>query len=242
MKNESQVFTDVQGQIDAEALSAPATPAKRNGAAAKTTKNEEQVELHEVNLRTMTVPIRGITGLISHRFSEENQKQIEDKQQKKAPRAKGARDPEAEYRAGCYLINEDPEDFSRSAFGFPAIAFKNAIVGACRFVDNLPMTRAAGAFHVLGDLLPLDGPAPQQRADRVVIGRGTTSIAYRPEFVEWSTTLRIRYNADYISMTQLLNLIELAGFSVGVGDWRPEKKGNHGMFEVDRDGVIVGSK
>ena len=66
---------------------------------------------------------------------------------------------------------------------------------------------------------------------------GTTSIAYRPEFLEWGARLRIRFNPNAISAEQIVNLVEIAGFAVGVGDWRPEKAGQHGMFTVDRGAI-----
>jgi hypothetical protein len=34
---------------------------------------------------------------------------------------------------------------------------------------------------------------------------------------------------------EIFNLFELAGFLVGVGDWRPQCNGSHGMFRVKRD-------
>lgn len=61
---------------------------------------------------------------------------------------------------------------------------------------------------------------------------GTADIRYRPEFKHWRVKLPIKYNADKISLEQLVNLFNLAGFGVGVGEWRPEKDGQYGMFHV----------
>ncbi len=188
--------------------------------------------LYEIGLMDTVIPVVGQTSLICHRFAESNIRQIEDKQQKRASRAKEARDPEQECLDSLYLIDDRP------TYGFPAIAFKNAIVSACRHT-SMTMSSAKGAFHVLGDLLeikhPSGGPAQwNMRVDRVVIGRGITNIAYRPEFREWRIDIPIRFNEDVISLEQLLNLVEIAGFAVGVGDWRPECNGNHGMFSVLR--------
>lgn len=191
------------------------------------TSKPEGVTLYEVNLRDLVLRVRSVSGLICHRFAEAAITQIEGKQQQKASRAKGARDPEREVRDSLYTFDD-------GSYGFPAIAFKQALVGACR-QTSIPMTVARGAFQVIGDLVRLEEyDGPYMRRDRVVIGRGITSVAYRPEFRKWEAELLIRYNADVISAEQLVNLVEIAGFAVGVGDWRPEKSGAFGMFEVQR--------
>jgi len=60
----------------------------------------------------------------------------------------------------------------------------------------------------------------------------TADIRHRGEFKEWSADLEVQYNEDWISAEQIANLISLAGFSVGVGEWRPEKNGQYGTFEI----------
>ena len=70
------------------------------------------------------------------------------------------------------------------------------------------------------------------RTDAVRIGMGTLDLRYRPEFQEWSVALRIRYNAAAISPEQIVNLYNVAGFAVGIAEWRPERDGSNGMFEV----------
>ena len=36
-------------------------------------------------------------------------------------------------------------------------------------------------------------------------------------------------NGKY-SEAQLINLVNAGGFAVGIGEWRPEKDGQHGMY------------
>jgi len=74
------------------------------------------------------------------------------------------------------------------------------------------------------------------RTDRVTIGMGTTDIRYRAEFKEWSADVPIVFNEGVISLEQLVNLFKIAGFGVGVGEWRPERDGIHGTWDVE--GVI----
>jgi hypothetical protein len=43
----------------------------------------------------------------------------------------------------------------------------------------------------------------------------------------------VRYNANVITLEQLTHLFSQAGFSVGLAEWRVEKNGDKGMFEID---------
>jgi hypothetical protein len=73
---------------------------------------------------------------------------------------------------------------------------------------------------------------PTMREDMVRVGMGTADIRYRGEFKQWSAILPITYNSRAISPEQILNLIMIAGFAIGIGEWRPERDGNYGRFEI----------
>ena len=57
-------------------------------------------------------------------------------------------------------------------------------------------------------------------------------LRFRAEFAPWMSVLTIQHDAKVISMESILNLLMLAGCNVGVFEWRPECKGNHGLFEI----------
>jgi len=184
-------------------------------------------KLYELDLRRINVTVKGISPLITNRFSEENQEQIENKQQGGASKGKPPRDPKAEFLGAQYRTES-------GAYGLPAASFKEAMVRAAKPTD-MAMTDARAFFQVPGDLLPLRCSEPIMRTDRVVLNGRTTSVAYRPMFEEWEVDVPVVYNAMAISAEQIINLLELAGFGTGVGAWRPECKGSFGMFEVKRD-------
>ena len=188
-------------------------------------KNEEVVELKSIRIERINLEIEGDSALIVHAWSAKAKKEMLDKQMKKAKTAKDAKDPQRDYEEAFYRLPDGKP-------GFPTIAFKQAAVSAGgRFSDGLKMTELRGAFFIDGELAEIKGE-PNMREDTVRVGMGTADIRYRPEFKTWKVTLPIKYNADKISLEQLVNLFNLAGFGVGVGEWRPEKDGQYGMFHV----------
>jgi len=196
---------------------------------------DKVIEIPEIKLAKMIVTIKGQTPLITHRFGERARKQIEDKQQKAAKTAKEAREPEAEYRDALYVINEEQEKY-----GFPAAGVKKALVYAGgRFADE-QMTVLRGLINILGDLLEIKGSKPKMRSDTVRLAGGkVSSIAYRPAFFPWEIDVPVIYNASLISDAQVLNLFQIAGFAIGIGDWRPEKNGTFGQFALKEGGIKI---
>lgn len=188
---------------------------------------EVSIEIPRIELKEMNVPITGDSPLICNRWSEKAKQQILDKQMKKAKAKKDAKDPDADFRGSLYILPE-------GGFGFPASAFKKAAVSACRFSDGLKMTEARGAFHILGELVRIEG-TPTPREDMVRINMGTADIRYRGEFKEWKANLKVRYNVAVFSPAQIINLFNMAGFGVGIGEWRPERSGSYGMFHVESE-------
>jgi hypothetical protein len=199
--------------------------------AKKPSAQEEALTIPRINIKLMEITVIGDTSLITNQWSEAAKEQIKGKQAKAAMGPREARNPKAEYEASLYKMPD-------GSFGFPAIAFKKAAVSACRYIDGLPMTKARGAFFVMGEMVQIKGQ-PNLREDMVRLQTGVSSIAYRADFARWSCKLTIRFNAGFITPEQIMNLFEVAGFHVGIGQWRPECDGTHGMFHVGRRGEKV---
>lgn len=183
------------------------------------------IEIPAIAIRTYAIRIVGDSELVMHAWSDKAKKEMLDKQMGKARAKKEPKDPQRDYDEAFYRLPDGRP-------GFPAIGFKAAIVSAARQVEGLTMTFLRGAFHIAGDLVPIDGE-PRMREDMVRVGMGTADLRYRPGFPEWSAALPVRLNSRALTLEQLIHLINQAGFSVGVGEWRPEKDGAWGMFHVE---------
>ena len=175
-----------------------------------------------LSIKTLHLPIEGLTPLLVHNWSHKAKQEMLEKMMKKKAEPRKAKDPEQEYRDSMYPSVGDDH-------GFPAVAFKCSAVRAAKLA-GIPMVDARQMFFVLpdeGEMIRIVGE-PRMREDVVSVQRGK-DIRYRAEFKEWSPVLRVDY---MISAQQVVDLFNMAGRMVGVGEWRPEKSGTHGTFKI----------
>lgn len=195
----------------------------------------EVAEIRPANLRRATIPIAGITPYVQNAFSKKaREKMLADMATPRSERkGKSARPPR----------NYD-EDFLQAQHlavggwvGIPCAAFRAAMVDACRTV-NLVMTRAKMALKVIADgfdavdgtpLLRLQAGAPERTEMLVRNDNGGADIRIRPMWREWRAEVVIEYDADMISATSIVNLLDRAGRQVGIGEGRMFSKNSVGM-------------
>lgn len=213
-------------------------------------KNEAAIiEIKPINIVTTTVRIAGDTPLIMHRWSEKAKRMILEKQMKKTKSsAKEAKNPIEDFIESIYWMEGKPSEYTEEAFeeacrngarfGFPVTAIKQATISsAYRNGLTKDMASLRGAFFIAGEgselLAEVKGCTPTMREDMVRVGMGVADIRFRGEFANWYMDLQVSYNANgAYTLDQIINLINVGGFSCGIGEWRPEKDGNYGMYHV----------
>jgi hypothetical protein len=176
----------------------------------------------------------GTTPLLMNAWSSEAKEMMRCKQQQgTSTRKKELKDPIAHFNGSRYL-NAAGEDC------VPVASFAQAIVGGARWTE-LKMTELRGTFFIIAPdgLLKIHGSEPRMREDMVRVFGGVSDMRYRAEYEHWSVDLVFEYNERAITVQQLVDLVNLAGFSVGVGNWRPEKDGTFGRFAVDLSGTTA---
>jgi hypothetical protein len=57
-------------------------------------------------------------------------------------------------------------------------------------------------------------------------------MVIRPRFNKWSVQFEIILNDEGVPKEVINEILEHAGKYVGIGDWRPEKKGMFGKFMI----------
>lgn len=208
----------------------------------------EVIEIRPIQIKTFTVHIVGDTPLIMHAWSEKAKREMLEKQMKVTKtKSRDAKNPVEDFIRSMYWLSPMPEEMTMDAFeeaiangarfGFPITAFKQAAISAAYRMgwakDKMSMR---GAFFIDGDenqMLEIKSDAPIMREDMVKVGMGTADIRYRGEFRNWSADLNISFNENgQYSPEQIVNIINAGGYVCGVGEWRPERDGQYGMFHV----------
>ncbi len=192
------------------------------------------ISIKPMKIESATVVIEGMTPLLMHRFSEKAKRVMRENKAGKKTKEREPCDPEQEAADACYRIEDD-------RFGFPLTAFKEAIRGAAHVSIGVPKTLIGKSlfFHADGQmdgvpLVVVNTPGYKVREDPARVQSGSMDLRYRPEFENWTVSLRIQYDVDLMTLDTIVNMIDRAGFGVGVGDWRPEKGGDFGRFCVRR--------
>lgn len=202
-------------------------------------------EIVDVNLR-----IAGDTPLIMHRWSDKAKRMMLEKQMGKKLNKKENKNPVEDFICSMYWMTDRPTEFTEAAFeeaiqngakfGFPVTAIKQAAISsAYRCGMSKDKVSLQGAFFIKGtgeELLEevKYDEAPIMREDMVRVGMGTADIRFRGQFNSWYMDLTISYNkAGAYALEDIINLISLGGYNCGIGEWRPEKGGQNGMYHVE---------
>lgn len=201
---------------------------------------KDAIQIKAPNIQTVVFKIRSTAPYVQHKFShkitiEMLQKQMEGPSAKNK-KIRKARDPEKEYRDAMHLTSKGKQ-------GMPAAGFRSAMISACRLV-GFQMTKAKLSVFIEADDFDIDEGSPlvlfsgkpEINKSPVRLETGVASIAIRPMWREWSAKLRVRFDADQFSITDVTNLLSRAGLQVGIGEGRPDSKKSHGMgwgtFEI----------
>lgn len=229
-----------------------------------TVKREIEVNVPELPIKSMLIEIVGQSPLIFHKWSQKAKTQILEKQTKQANTGRDLRDPVAEYQASFYRdgngniafpannIKQAIVDAARNVNGLHMTLLRGALyvvgdvddmvpvlyegkpIKPSEEVDIIPEEKRPEGLYAKDKNLP---EVIQMREDMVRLsGRGSSAdLRYRGQVTEWSMKFQIDWNDGVLSPIQIINLLNIAGFSCGLGEWRPQKSGKNGMFEVKSD-------
>jgi hypothetical protein len=181
----------------------------------------EPIKIGELNLK-----IQGTTPLLMEKMSDKVANELTAIMQGQGKDKRKNRDFESEVKDKIHYT-------PGGKVGFPSGGFKKAMVSAAPYMDGMDM-KLARSIVVVGDMVEINS---KPYIINKTIGRDSgrnraPRPIWRPEFRDWTCTLKIRYNSSLITPEQIVGLCKLAGFHIGIGGWTPQHNGSYGMFTI----------
>lgn len=187
------------------------------------------VSLKPINVKFASITIEGTSPLIQHSWDEKMKRKIREKKEGKKTKTREVCDPAAEAKAATYFTSD-------GKYGVPLLAIKSAIISAAHKDIGIEKTLVRKALFIKAPdytlILPMQCKEPKIREDPVTVGIGGSDLRYRPQFDTWKVKLDFEFDADLLQPQDIVNLVNRAGFGIGIGEWRPEKGGEMGRFKV----------
>lgn len=183
-------------------------------------------------MKLISVKIKGVTSLLQHRFNE-------DAESPGSTRtvlvSRGT--PREEAEKVCYRDRQ-------GKFYFPGAAI-GRLLGEAGSNHKLKGSRKSAKFVVPAAVLVMDDaitinngdgkPATDFEVDsRPVVIPATKGrvMRHRPRFDVWSASFTLRINDSLLPVDFVHQLLNEGGQQIGIGDFRPEKRGPFGVFQV----------
>ena len=175
-------------------------------------------------LQVVHVEIKGDSPLIVNRFHEE----AAESSTSGVHARKEQLSPEDDASNRLY-----PQNGSGSTI--PAENIRQSIIAASsrtKIGRRSATSDVAASIYLFPEMLPLTGDwHVDSRAVVIPATRGRI-LRHRPMFSDWAVSFDIQVNTDLIDLQTVKKILEDAGALVGLGDFRPSKKGPYGRFSV----------
>jgi hypothetical protein len=177
--------------------------------------------------------IVGTAPYVQARFAQKAMLAMRAKHEAGSAAKKGkkreARDFNADYEGAKHISTD-------GWIGIPAGGLRQASISACRLVGFKMTLAKLSIFFEADGFDAVDGTPlirivgdPEVCEMPVRNATGVIDIRVRPMWREWSATLRIRYDLDQFSQTDVANLLQRVGMQVGIGEGRPDSKSSSGL-------------
>ena len=173
-------------------------------------------------MKKIKVSVEGISPLLMNRFRDID---IEGKSKK---------------RTGALLekVLEDKLYLFENKPYIPSIYFRNCIVEASKQFKitgkgKSTYSKLVGStVDISPDVILINGEYVEFRVAAVNPMTSGRMMVSRPKFDNWKCEFSIILNDDSVPAEVMNELLEHAGRYVGIGDWRPNKKGMYGKFMI----------
>lgn len=209
------------------------------------TKKEQIIEIQPIKVETAIITIQGDTDLICNKMNDVTAKQLTDIRKDKAKNTTEKPNEWEEIATSIHWRDGKPKEFSEESF-------KDALV------NNSPCITSFGLMKSFGDAVvrnEIDKYATKFRASVNIIAdgglvpfkfvehfldeklmspqKGRPVLVKLNRFSGWTAKIKIQYVETAYSIDQITNIVNLAGFGIGIGSGRTSGYGRYHVISVE---------
>lgn len=209
-------------------------------------KKEEIIEFKPIEPRTVKITIQGDTDLILNKMNDVTTRQLTDARKDKAKDLAKPNEWESVITA-MHWLNGKPKKFSEdvlkenldpsvnapciTAFGLKK-SFGEALT---RNKISTYSTEFRATVNVLGqkdNLIPITFAEYHLDEKLMSPKKGAPVLVKLNRFSGWTATFRISFLENVYSLEQIVNVINLAGFGLGIGSGRNSDYGRYHIVDI----------
>ena len=206
-------------------------------------KKTEVIEVQKIEPKTVEITIEGDTDLILNKMNDVTRRQLTDARKDKAKDLSKPNEWE-EIITAMHWINGKPKEFTEKSLKENLNAEKNApcitAFGLKKSFDDAVVrneisqysTKFDSNVNVIGasdNLVPITFTEYHLDEKLMSPKKGAPVLAKLNRFSGWRATFKISYLENVYSLEQIVNVINLAGFGLGIGSGR---KSNYGRYHI----------
>lgn len=169
-------------------------------------------------MKGIQVEIKGVSGLLMHRFPLEPVEAIEKKSPAEQAELAAYRAPDGELYIPAEAMRQALVAAGTYSKGKGRASLQK-VVAAAVFVNPAYIGLGTNKYEI------------DSRAVVVPATRGRV-VRHRPHLPEWTAAFELEYDETLLTEKQLRDVVDNAGALVGILDFRPQTKGPFGRFMV----------
>lgn len=209
-------------------------------------KKNEVIEIKPMGIQTVEITVVGDTDLVLNKMNDVATRKLVDQRKDKAKDLSKANEWE-EIITAMHWLNGKPEEFSEdtlkenlnpeinapciTAFGLKK-SFGEALT---RNKVATYSTEFRATVNVIGEsdgLIPIKFTEYHLDEKLMSPKKGAPVLVHLNRFSGWSATFKISYLESVYSLEQIANIINLAGFGIGIGSGRSSDYGRYHIESI----------
>jgi len=191
-------------------------------------------------IKTYEVTIQGISPLLMNRFNEAAEVSVSSGT-RKSTRTK--MDPREDAKSRAYIESKTDELY------IPGPNIFACLVEAGKFfklgknkVTTMKSSLVPAGMQISELVCSLGTKTFEVDSRRVVIAAagGAAVMRHRPRLDEWETTFHVEVDTELFNPELARDIVDAAGKRIGLGDFRPARRGPFGRFVVTKWSEVEG--